>query len=102
MRYPPAPARSEIRVAIGALGRQIALMVMRTGGRLIASGYVLGAVAAHWLSRLAAGWLPGISAADPLTLAGVGAVIAVVGLGACLLPALRAARTDPVIALRVE
>jgi putative ABC transport system permease protein len=91
-----------IRVAIGALGRQIALMVMSAGGRLIACGYVLGAVAAHWLSRLAAGWLPGISAADPLMLAAVGAVIALVGLGACLLPAFRAARVDPVVALRVE
>jgi predicted permease len=91
-----------IRVAIGALGRQIALMVMRTGGRLIAFGYLLGVVAAYSLSRLAAGWLPGISATDPLMLAAAGAVIAVVGLGACLLPALRAARVDPVIALRVE
>ena len=91
-----------IRVAIGALGRQIALMVMRTGGRLIALGYVLGALAAYWLSRVAAGWLPGSSAPDPLMLAAVGVVIALVGLGACLLPALRAARVDPVVALRVE
>ena len=91
-----------IRVAIGALGRQIALMVMGNGARLIASGYLLGAVAAYWLSRAVAGWLPGISATDPLMLGIVGAVVAVVGLAACLLPALRAARVDPVVELRAE
>jgi putative ABC transport system permease protein len=92
-----------IRVAIGApLGRQIALMVMGQGARLIASGYVLGAVAAYWLSRAVAGWLPGISATDPLILGTVGGVVAVVGLGACLIPALHAARVDPIVALRVE
>jgi putative ABC transport system permease protein len=91
-----------IRVAIGALGRQIVLMVMRAGGQLIAVGYVLGAVAAYPLSHVAAGWLPGITAADPALLAVVGAVVALVGLGACLLPALRAAQVDPVIALRAD
>ena len=91
-----------IRVAIGALGRQIALMVMGNGARLIASGYVLGAVAAYWLSRAVAGWLPGIPATDPSMLGTVGAVVAIVGLGACLFPALHAARVDPVVALRVE
>jgi putative ABC transport system permease protein len=91
-----------IRVAIGALGRQVALMVLSSGVRLIVLGYLLGAAAAYWLSRAVTGRLPGISATDPLTLTTVGAVVAVVGLGACLLPALRAARVDPVIALRVE
>jgi ABC-type antimicrobial peptide transport system permease subunit len=91
-----------IRVAIGALGRQIALMVMGNGARLIASGYVLGAVAAYWLSRAVAAWLPGIPATDPLMLGTVGAVVAIVGVGACLLPAMQAARVDPIVALRAE
>jgi putative ABC transport system permease protein len=91
-----------IRVAVGALGRQIALMVVTSGAKLIAAGYVAGALAAYWLSRAAAGWIPGIPTADPPMLGAVGGVIAVVGLCACLLPAVQAARVDPVVALRVE
>ena len=54
------------------------------------------------LSHAVVGWLPGISATGPVMLGAVGAVVAVVGLAARLLPALRAARVDPVVALRVE
>ena len=68
----------------------------------IVSGYVLGAAAAYWLSRAVAGRLPGIADTAPLMLTSAEAVVAVVGLAACLIPALRAARANPVVALWVE
>jgi ABC-type antimicrobial peptide transport system permease subunit len=75
-------------------------MVLGSGVRLIAIGYVIGAATAYALSRAATGRIPGIVATDPLTLGIVGAIVAIVGLAACLLPAIQAARVDPVVALR--
>jgi len=77
-------------------------MILSEGGVLVAIGLALGVVGALSLSRLMQGLLFGVAAHDPITLIGVGAVMAAVGVGACWIPALRAARIDPGIALRAQ
>jgi len=69
---------------------------------LVAVGAVIGVLAAIAIGRVVAGLLFGVSATDPLTYASVTAVLAVVAFGACYLPALRAARVNPMSALRAE
>jgi putative ABC transport system permease protein len=91
-----------VRMAIGAMQRQIAAMVIGTALRLIAIGFALGGVAVYALSGTLGAWIPGMTAADPLSLAVVGLVVVLAGLAASGLPALRAARVDPVVVLRVE
>ncbi len=76
--------------------------VLLHGGRLAAIGPVLGLAIALALTHLMRAHLPGISAADPLTLGLVSAVIAATTLLACWLPARRAAGVDPTVALRHE
>jgi ABC-type antimicrobial peptide transport system permease subunit len=63
-------------------------------------GVVAGAVGALALSRLIAGWLYGVGAADPVTFAAVSVLVAAVSLAACYIPARRATRVDPLDALR--
>ena len=91
-----------VRVALGARPAQLLQMVLAQGARLTGIGIVLGAIA----SVLATGWIRGllfgVAAFDPLTLTAVGVCFGIVGLFACLVPARRASRVDPLTALRNE
>lgn len=89
-----------IRMALGARASDILPLVMRRGVALIAIGTVIGIAAAMGLNRLLAGVLTEVGRVDPRVLACATALIFGVGLAACLAPALRAARLDPVVALR--
>jgi putative ABC transport system permease protein len=89
-----------IRMSLGADSRRVQRMVLTEGGVLLALGLVLGVAGAILATRLIRGLLFGVAPHDPLTLAGVAVVMAVVGIGACWLPALRAARIDPAVAIR--
>jgi putative ABC transport system permease protein len=91
-----------VRMALGALPRGILSQVIGHGARLLGAGAALGLVAALGLKRLLASLLFGVSAADPVSLAGATLLLGLVALFACYLPARRAARLDPVRALREE
>jgi len=91
-----------IRIALGAQRRDVLQLVLAQGTRLTFLGVAIGVFAALALSRLLATLLFGVSATDPLTFAGVAALLAVVALLACFIPARRATRVDPLVALRYE
>ena len=89
-----------IRLALGAEPSSVLGLVLRQGMRLVLAGLLLGTAGALGLSSLMEGLLFGVEPTDPLTLVGVVLLLGGTGSVACLLPALRAARTDPAIALR--
>jgi putative ABC transport system permease protein len=91
-----------IRMALGAPTSNVLKMILRKGLRLISLGIVLGVVASVALTRFVASQLWGVSPRDPVTFIGVMIVLAAVGTAACLVPARRATRVDPLIALRYE
>jgi ABC-type antimicrobial peptide transport system permease subunit len=96
--------RSEvgIRMALGAQRRQVVWMVLRESGVVFAAGVLVGIPLAITATRLLRSMLFGVAPSDPLTFAAGLALIAVVALIASLLPARRAATTDPMVALRYE
>jgi putative ABC transport system permease protein len=89
-----------IRVALGAQRREVLRLVLSQGARLAVAGLVAGTVAALALTRFMATLLFGVGARDPLTFAAVGLLLLAVSLVASFVPAHRATRVDPVIALR--
>jgi putative ABC transport system permease protein len=91
-----------IRMALGAQRRDVLKMVVREGLSLTLTGVVIGLVAALGLTHLLGSLLYGVSATDPLALGSVAVLFAVVALAACYLPARRAVRVDPAVALREE
>jgi len=91
-----------IRIALGAEGGQILRFVLAHGGWLVAAGLLAGAAGTLAAGRLLESLIRGVNAADAATLAGTGALLAAVGLAACLGPARRATRVDPLIALKCE
>jgi putative ABC transport system permease protein len=91
-----------IRLALGASRGDVLRLVFRDGGRLIALGLALGGVSALVLTQFVSSLLFGVSAHDPLTFAAVAALLAGAALFACWLPARRATKVDPIIALRAE
>jgi putative ABC transport system permease protein len=91
-----------IRMALGANRRDVFRLVLGQGTRLALLGIGIGIIAALVVTRLMAKLLYGISATDPLTFAAVALLLALVALAACYIPARRATRVDPIIALRYE
>jgi putative ABC transport system permease protein len=91
-----------LRMALGAEAADVLRMVIGEGFKLTFVGLSLGLAAAFAFSRFIASQLFGVTATDPLTYAGVALLLALVALIACYLPARRAARTEPVVALRCE
>lgn len=91
-----------VRVALGAGGSDVLGLVLSQGLRLVSVGLLFGLVAAAALTRFMSSLLFGVSATDPVTLAGVALLLAVVALAACCIPARRAMRVDPMVALRHE
>ncbi|HEV8365923.1 MAG TPA: ABC transporter permease [Gemmatimonadaceae bacterium] len=89
-----------IRMSLGADRGRVQRMVLMEGGVLLGVGLALGVLGAVLASRLIRGFLFGVTPNDPLTLLGVALMMMVVGIGACWLPALRAARIDPAVAIR--
>jgi putative ABC transport system permease protein len=91
-----------IRVALGSTRAGILRLVLREGLQLIVIGLVLGVAAAASLQKAVASEIYGVRPLDPLVLASVMALLAIVALAACAVPARRAMRVDPMVALRYE
>jgi predicted permease len=91
-----------LRMALGADRRDILTLVMRQGAAMVAIGLLAGIAIARALSLVLAGTLYGVSPNDPRTFATVVIVLATVSVAACYLPALRATRVDPIVALKAE
>jgi ABC-type antimicrobial peptide transport system permease subunit len=104
LAYSVAQRTSEIglRMALGAQPRQVLGLVLRQGMFLALIGATVGILVALPIARLASGLLYGVSATDPLTYVGITLLLIGVALLACYLPARRATRIDPLVALRVE
>lgn len=91
-----------IRMALGAEAPDILKLVARQGLQLVLVGLAVGLIAAWALTRTMASLLIGISATDPLTYAMVAILLSAVAVAACWIPARRALRVDPMVALRYE
>jgi predicted permease len=91
-----------VRIALGARGADVMRLILRHGLTLALSGIGLGAAVSFWLTRLMKGFLFGVGATDPLTFIAVALSLTAVALLACLIPAWRAAKVNPITALRVE
>ena len=91
-----------IRVALGSTQAGVLKLVLREGFQLVAFGLIFGVVVAMFLQKAVASEIYGVRPLDPLVLASVMALLAIVALAACAVPARRAMRVDPMVALRSE
>ncbi len=104
MSYSVAQRTGEIgiRMALGAQKAQVLMLVQRQGMALVLLGLAIGVAGALALTQLMASLLFRVQATDPVTFVLVGAVLIAVSLAACLVPARRATKVDPIVALRYE
>jgi ABC-type antimicrobial peptide transport system permease subunit len=91
-----------IRLALGADGNAVLRLVVGQGIRLAALGILLGLIGALALTRLMSGMIYGVSSTDPSTFFAVATLLGLVAVAACYIPARRAMRVDPMVALRYE
>jgi predicted permease len=91
-----------IRIALGAQRKDVLHLILGAGVKTALLGIAIGIAAAIGLTRLMDGMLYGVTATDPLTFAGVAVLLVAVALFACYIPARRAMRVDPMVALRYE
>jgi putative ABC transport system permease protein len=91
-----------IRVALGATRFEVLTLVISQGAKLTLAGLAIGTIAALMMTQVMASLLYGIGPRDPLTFGGAALLLAAVALLACYVPARRATRVDPTIALRAE
>jgi len=91
-----------IRIALGARTADVMRLVLGQGLKLVMAGVAVGLIAAYGLGHALAGRLYGVNATDPMIFVSVASGLVVIGLLACWIPARRAAKVDPMVALRVE
>ena len=91
-----------VRMALGAEATDVRTMVLKSGLRWLLVGIGIGVPASIALARILQNRIWGIKSADPLTLAAVSLLLTAVGLAACYIPARRATKVDPMVALRYE
>lgn len=91
-----------IRMALGAQSRDVLWLVLGKGALLVAIGALIGAAGAYGVSWLLTAYIPSLPTGDPMMLALTGAVLVMVGLFACYIPARRATKVNPLVALRSE
>jgi ABC-type antimicrobial peptide transport system permease subunit len=87
-------------MSLGAQSGRVQRMILREGGELLVIGLVLGVAGATFAARVIRGLLFGVEPNDPATFVGVALLMAAIGIAACWIPARRAARIDPAIAMR--
>ena len=91
-----------VRMALGAAGRQVSWLILRRGLAQMGIGLGLGLVAAFFLAKVMRSLLVQIGPDDPITFVSITAILATVAIAACVIPARRATRVDPLVALRAE
>jgi ABC-type antimicrobial peptide transport system permease subunit len=89
-------------MALGAQATQVLSLVVKQSMRLILGGIAIGFFASYFLTRLLSSQIWGVSETDPSTFAVVASLALFIGILACLIPARRASRVDPLVALRCE